>query len=97
MTSTPHTNCLHPATSTARAKCRKDRAAKAASMKIELTALSQGYYDSTLDFEDIAARLDIIATRTQNSKLIEASRGYYEGTLEIETIMGMVFEAENAI
>lgn len=80
MTSTPHTSCTHPATSSARAKCRKIRAAHEAEVNAQVAALKNEYYsDLERDAEEIIADL-----RAINPALIE---GYYDNTLDIEEIM----------
>lgn len=47
-----HTDCTHPATKAARAKCRKDRAAKATRDAIARDAI-RGCYHAGIDAEEL--------------------------------------------
>jgi hypothetical protein len=79
MTTTSHRNCTHPATKTARAACRKARAAHAATIAREVDELITSYYDNTRDGEEIIAGL-----RGIDPAITE---GYYNGDLDIEEII----------
>lgn len=79
MTSTPHTDCPHPATKAARTACRKARAARAASRAAEVNALVASYYDNSGDAEEIIFALGAI-----DPALI---KGYYDNSLDIEEII----------
>lgn len=87
MTSTPHTHCLHPATSAARAKCRKDRAARTAAHRDELDTIIATYYDNSVGAEDIANALHVLGVKANCRELIDCSQGYYDSSLEIEEMI----------
>jgi hypothetical protein len=55
-----HSNCAHPATKAARAKCRKDRAAHAEGIASEIAALVASYFDNSADGEEIIYALHAI-------------------------------------
>jgi hypothetical protein len=57
-------------------------------MKVELWALLNGYYDNSLEIEEIAARLDILAHKTQHEALLAAASGYYDESLEVDEVIG---------
>jgi hypothetical protein len=79
MTTTSHRNCTHPATKAGRAKCRKDRAARAEVIANEIAALRASYFDNTADAEEIIYALHAIDPAL--------TQGYYDGTLDIEEII----------
>jgi len=79
MTMTSHTDCPHPATKAARAKCRKVRAAHEAEVASLREAIIRSYYDNTADVEDIIAGLRAIDP--------DLTEGYYDGDLDIEDII----------
>lgn len=60
MTTTSHRDCTHPATKTARAACRKARAAHTATIAREALTLIDSYYDGSGDYEEIIHALMII-------------------------------------
>lgn len=93
MNQTPHTHCLHPATSTARAKCRKNRAANTAAHRDELDAIIATYYDNLVDAEDIANALHALGVKAHCTALIDCAQGYYDSSLEIEE---MIYTATTA-
>lgn len=97
MTSTPHTNCSHPATKAARAKCRKERAVAQGSNRALLEATLISYYDNSGDIEEIMGTINLLATRTGDAHLTAASRGYYGNDLEIEEVIGIAAQALNII
>lgn len=82
-----HTNCIHPATSTARAKCRKDRAIATAAHRDELDTIIATYYDNSVDAEDIANNLYTLGVKAQCRELIACAQGYYDSTLSIEEMI----------
>lgn len=53
MTSTPHTDCLHPATKAGRAACRKARAQEASRRAAEVEALLDTYFAGEGEAEEI--------------------------------------------
>lgn len=57
MTTTSHTNCPHPATKAARAKCRKESAARVDALQVEAGELIFSYYNGEGDFDTIISRL----------------------------------------
>jgi hypothetical protein len=87
MTSTPHTNCTHPATKAARAACRRQRAAASTANREALAAILTSFYDNSGDSEEIAAKIDLLAARTGDEALRTAARGYYDGSLTIEEMI----------
>lgn len=60
-----HTECDHPATKAARAKCRKIRADRAAAYTAAYTAavkeIKEGYYSNTLDNDELIGMIYAIA------------------------------------
>lgn len=40
-----HSHCPHPATKAARAACRKERAARATALRVEVAGIIDSYYD----------------------------------------------------
>lgn len=87
---TSHKGCLHPSTSTARAKCRKDRATRSTAHREELDAIIATYYDNSADIEDIAANLHTLGVKAGSQALIAVAMGYYDNSLEIEV---MIYDA----
>lgn len=94
MKSTPHTNCTHPTTSAARAKCRKDRAARQDGYKTQLEEVLMSYWDNSTELEEIVGRLSHLASMTQNPILLAAVTGYYDSSLDAEEV---ITEARKAI
>lgn len=76
---TTHANCTHAATKTERAKCRRQKAAYAASRRAELTEVIASYYGCSADVEEIMAALHNI-----DPKLTES---YYDNTGDVEEII----------
>jgi predicted HAD superfamily Cof-like phosphohydrolase len=85
MTSTPHTSCTHPATSSARAKCRKGRAAHALALATQVDELITSYYDGTGDAEEIAMSLAHIFPQVHEA--------YYDLSLDIEEVIALARRA----
>jgi hypothetical protein len=81
-TNTNHSDCLHPATKTARAKCRAARKARATETATKIAALVASYYDNSADADEIIFGLGAI-----DSALIE---GYYDNTKDVEEIIAAV-------
>lgn len=79
MTTTPHRDCDHPATKSARAKCRKARAAAPAP---DLQPLIDAYYAGA-DLEEIAAQ----APR-------HLARAYYDNSLDAEEFIAALRAGE---
>jgi hypothetical protein len=48
-----HANCPHPATSAARAKCRKAHRAADAEVNAAREAIVRSYYDNTADADEV--------------------------------------------
>ncbi len=76
---TAHANCSHAATKADRAKCRRQKAAYAASVCETLTEIIASYYDNTGEVEEIMGALHKI-----DPKLTES---YYDNTGEVEEII----------
>jgi hypothetical protein len=93
MTNTSHTYCLHPSTSSARAKCRKERAAATAAHRDELDTIIASFYDNSRDAEDIANDLHRLGIKSHCNTLINAAAGFYDNSIEIET---MIYDATTA-
>lgn len=77
MTTTSHRDCTHPATKAARAKCRKMRAQEAN----ELKAVIEGYYDNSLDAEEIGAALITLCP--------EAADAFFSRGLPIDEVIAI--------
>lgn len=90
MNTTPHTDCIHPSTSAARAKCRKERAAATAAHRAELDMIIASFYDNSRDAEDIANDLHALGIKSHCNTLINAAAHYYDNSIEIET---MIYDA----
>jgi len=73
-----HTDCHHPATKAARAKCRRDRAKAATETAIALADIKARYFAGD-DGEEL-----IYALRAIDPAL---TIGYYDGTMTIEEII----------
>jgi len=52
-TNTSHANCLHPATKSARAKCRAVKKANRESLSSSVSEILESYYNNTGDGEEI--------------------------------------------
>src|SRR5690349_7535920 len=95
-TRTSHTDCTHPATKADRAKCRKARQAQASVLaepivrdaRFDYREVIEGYYQGTMEVEEIMAILHRIATDTEDNDLKATVASYYDGTTEVEEIMG---------
>lgn len=75
-----HTNCTHPATKAGRAKCRKDRAARIATLRNEADTLIVSYYNGA-EFDSVIYRLmDIFP---------EVKEGYFENDLDAEELIAL--------
>lgn len=85
MTTTPHRDCDHPATKAARAKCRRARAKAPEAMTLDQVIV--GYYDNSLEAEEIAAHLLALAP--------EAAASYYDNSLTMEEIMGGLMRGDD--
>lgn len=77
---TSHTNCTHPATKSARAKCRAAKKADALDTAQQIAAVVASYYDNTGEVEEIMGALHRLAP--------EMVDDYYHGDAEVEEIMG---------
>lgn len=93
MTSTPHTNCLHPSTKAARAKCRKDRALAYETNILILRTVIHSYYDNSGDVEEIISVIDRIGSMIQNTTLTDCAKGFYDSSLTIEEVIGTAAKA----
>lgn len=78
-----HANCLHPATKAGRAACRKVRAEIRAQRRAYLDETITGYFDNSLDSEEIGNRIMGSADTTKHPLLIEARDGYLDNSLDI--------------
>jgi hypothetical protein len=88
MTTTPHTDCHHPATKAARAKCRKARAVQVeAPRTMNLDEVIKAYYNNSLDMEEIASRLIALAPK--------AAEGFYNNSLTNEEVIAEAMKALN--
>jgi len=76
-----HTDCTHPATKAARAKCRKDRAAHALALATQVDELITSYYDGSGDAEEIAMSLAHIFP--------EVHKAYYDLSLDMEEVIAL--------
>jgi len=92
-----HILCQHPATKSARAKCRAERKARSADYRETLSVILNSYYDNTGEVEEIAAQLDRLACETRSPKLLEAARGYYDESLALEDVLVLAHAAMNEI
>lgn len=81
MTKTSHRDCSHPSTKAARTKCRKERAATEALHAHELTEVLAGYYDESLDVEEVGMRLANLSP--------EAYKAYYIDNLDILEVIAI--------
>lgn len=84
-----HTNCAHPATKAARAKCRKEAAkapevAPQAPAELTLDQVVKGYYDNSLEAEEFAAHL--LGLQRKHPALKPLVDGYYDNSLDLEEI-----------
>jgi hypothetical protein len=94
-TRTSHTDCDHPATKAARAKCRKARTEAAPviseptaqATRYDYRAAIEAYYQGEAEVEEIMADLRRIAADTNDAHLKAQVDSYYEGTAEVEEIM----------
>jgi hypothetical protein len=93
MTNTPHTDCLHPSTSAARAKCRKDRAARKIQTHDAIWAILNSFYGSVGSCEEIGAAINDLAAKTQIASLNAAAMGYYDDSLDMDEVIGLVHQA----
>jgi len=82
---TPHASCSHPATKAARAKCRKNRAARAAELATQVDELITSYYDGSGDAEEIAMTLAGIFP--------EVHKAYYDLSLDMEEVIALARRA----
>lgn len=78
-TRTSHTDCPHPSTSSARAKCRRERAQAPTLPTID--SLIASYYDGTGDLEELVGGLALLGVDTT---------GYYNDTLTAEEFIASV-------
>lgn len=85
MTTTPHTDCHHPSTKAARAKCRKARAAAQVPTSPSLRDLIASYYAGA-DLEEIAAQVPR-----------DLAEGYYNNTLDAEEFIAHLQDAANGV
>jgi hypothetical protein len=76
---TAHANCSHAATKADRAKCRRQKAAYAASNRAAVCDLVASYYGNTADAEEI-----IFALHEIDPSL---TVGYFDNTLDVEEII----------
>jgi hypothetical protein len=76
-----HTNCAHPATKAARAKCRKVRAAQDAAHAAEVAALVESYFHGDGDPEEIIYGLCAL--------LPEVKAAYYGTDADIEELVAI--------
>jgi hypothetical protein len=76
---TAHANCSHAATKADRAKCRRQKAAYAASVRETLTEIIASYYGCSAEVEEIMGALHKI------DPALTAS--YYDNTGEVEEII----------
>lgn len=74
-----HANCQHPATKSARAKCRAARKAAETDRSAAITAIVATYYDNTGDTEEIMAALHQIDP--------SLTAGYYDCSEDVEEII----------
>lgn len=81
MSNFSHENCNHPATKSARAKCRAAKKADALDTEQQIAAVVATYYDNTGEIEDIMHALYRLDP--------ERVEDYYgEQTASVEEIMG---------
>lgn len=82
MTSTPHTDCTHPATKAGRALCRKIRASRNRATAREALALIDSYYDGSGDYEEIIHSLMLLLPE-------ELTRAYFDTDADADELIAL--------
>lgn len=84
---TKHMNCRHEATSSARARCRREQATRQAGYRTELEKVLTSYWDNSNDLFEIVGRISHLASMTSNPDLLAAVVGYYDSSLSAEEVV----------